>query len=236
MIAPIESAGQGALWLLVGLPAVVGAALCLAGRRLDRAAVPVALATATAGVGLAVAVAVGRPVVSAPFVADTPFGLAVDPLSALVVGTVTTITLLVLVFAAADVTSSRARFFGLMLLFAAAVAVTATATTLPALLLAWEVMGATSYALIGFWWHDDTRVAAGATAFLTTPAPPTWGCTPRPRRRWPAVPGSRSPISPRPARDGAMSSPPGCSSPHSVRQRRCPSPSGCPGPWRGRAR
>jgi len=168
VIAPIESAGQGALWLLVGLPAVVGAALCLAGRRLDRAAVPVALATATAGVGLAVAVAVGRPVVSAPFVADTPFGLAVDPLSALVVGTVTTITLLVLVFAAADVTSSRARFFGLMLLFAAAVAVTATATTLPALLLAWEVMGATSYALIGFWWHDDTRVAAGATAFLTT--------------------------------------------------------------------
>ena len=32
--------------------------------------------------------------------------------------------------------------------------VTVTATTLLALLMAWEVMGAASYALIGFWWRD----------------------------------------------------------------------------------
>ncbi len=57
-----------------------------------------------------------------------------------------------------------------MLLFAAAVMVTVTATTLPVLLLGWEVMGATSYALIGFWWRDDDRVSAGGTAFLTTRA------------------------------------------------------------------
>ena len=162
--------GPLALWLLAVLPAAVGAVLCLAGPGIERAAVPVSLATAAAGVVLAVVVAVDRPAVSAPFVAGTPFGLAVDALSALVVPAVAVVTLLVLVFAAGDVRSSRARFHGLMLLFAAAVAVTATATTLPALLLGWEVMGATSYALIGFHWRDEPRVAAGATAFLTTRA------------------------------------------------------------------
>ena len=162
--------GSVALWLLAVLPAAVGAVLCVAGPGIERAAVPVSLATAAAGVVLAVVVAVDRPAVSAPFVAGTPFGLAVDALSALVVPAVAVVTLLVLVFAAGDVRSSRARFYGLMLLFAAAVAVTATATTLPALLLGWEVMGATSYALIGFHWRDEPRVAAGATAFLTTRA------------------------------------------------------------------
>lgn len=162
--------GQIALWLLVTLPAVVGAALCLAGRRAERAAAPVSLATAAAGVVLAAVVAATRPAVAAPFVAGTPFALAVDGLSALVVPTVAVVTLLVLLFAAGDITSGRARFHGLMLLFAAAVSVTATATTLPALLLAWELMGATSYALIGFQWREEFRVSAGATAFLTTRA------------------------------------------------------------------
>jgi len=36
------------------------------------------------------------------------------------------------------------------------------------LLMAWEVMGACSYALIGFWWREDHRAGSGAIAFLTT--------------------------------------------------------------------
>lgn len=162
--------GSLALWLLVALPAAVGAGLCLLGGRVERGAAPVSVVTATACVVLAGLVAATHPAVSAPFVAGTPFALAVDALSALVVPTVAVVTLLVLVFAAGDIGSSRARFHGLMLLFAAAVAVTATATTLPALLLAWEVMGATSYALIGFRWREESRVSAGLTAFLTTRA------------------------------------------------------------------
>lgn len=156
------------LWLLVLLPAGVGALLLVVGRRLDPVAAPVAVSTASAGLVLACAVAVARPAVAVPYLAGTPFALAVDALPALVVPTVAAVTLLVLVFAAGDVTTSRARFHGLMLLFAAAVAVTATATTLPALLLGWEVMGAASYALIGFHWRDGPRVEAGLVAFLTT--------------------------------------------------------------------
>jgi NADH:ubiquinone oxidoreductase subunit 5 (subunit L)/multisubunit Na+/H+ antiporter MnhA subunit len=57
-----------------------------------------------------------------------------------------------------------------MLLFAAAMLVTVTATTLLTLLMAWEIMGATSYALIGFWWREPRRVRSGLVAFLTTRA------------------------------------------------------------------
>ncbi|WP_422632050.1 proton-conducting transporter membrane subunit [Pseudokineococcus marinus] len=164
--------------MLVLGPAVVGVVLALAGTTAgprgravaDRAAFPVAVATAAAALGLAALAAAGRPSVQAPFLAGAPLGLGVDGLSAVVVLAVAAVVLLVLVFAWADVREGRARFAGLMLLFAAAVSLTATATTLPALLLAWEIMGAASYALVGFWWREDRRVSAGTTAFVTTRA------------------------------------------------------------------
>ncbi|XVV06658.1 NADH-quinone oxidoreductase subunit L [Actinosynnema sp. CA-248983] len=156
------------LWALVTVPLVVGGVLAISGRRVDRVAGPVAVGTGVLVLGLAVWAAVGRPVVSAPFLAGLRFGLAVDGLSAAMVPTVAAVLLAVLVFATGDVRAGRGRFFGLMLVFAGAMLVTVTATTLPALLMAWEVMGATSYALIGFWWRDEERVVSGTIAFLTT--------------------------------------------------------------------
>ncbi|TFD71014.1 NADH-quinone oxidoreductase subunit L [Cryobacterium sp. Hb1] len=166
--ATVSTLGVAALWLLVTLPALAGIALCLTGRRANLVAVPVSLGTAGFTVAAAFVVASFRPSVEVPFLAGASFGLAVDGLSALIVPTVAVITLMVLVFAAAEGTESPARFHGLMLIFAAAVAVTATATTLPTLLFAWEIMGAMSYALIGFHWREDHRVGAGLTAFITT--------------------------------------------------------------------
>ncbi len=176
------SAPEILLWLLPVLPAAVGAVLALS-RGAERVAVPVSLATAAVTVVLSLVVAAARPEVAAGFVAGADVGLAVDALAALVLPTVAVATVLVLVFAAGEDVGggdagaavvaggnggSRARFHGLMLLFAAAALMTTAATTLPALLFAWEIMGATSYALIGFWWRDDQRVSAGLTAFLTT--------------------------------------------------------------------
>ncbi len=133
------------------------------------------LSTATAVLVLAVVVAVLRPGVSAPYLAGASMRLEVDGLAALFAPTVAAITLLVLVFAAADLGSdpaaaggSPARFHGLMLLFASAALLTVLAGTLVTLLLAWEVMGATSYALIGFRWLDEERVSSGLVAFVTT--------------------------------------------------------------------
>ena len=159
-----------ALALVVLLPAASGVLLCLAGPRARAAAIPVSLTTATVTAALAVVVAVTRPALEIPFIAGAQLGLGVDGLSALVLPVVAMVTLLVLIFAAAEGTESPERFHGLMLIFAAAVAVTVTATTLPALLFAWEIMGAMSWALIGFQWRDDRRVQAGLVAFTMTRA------------------------------------------------------------------
>ncbi|HYQ63462.1 proton-conducting transporter membrane subunit [Actinophytocola sp.] len=102
------------------------------------------------------------------FLDGISFELGVDGLSAVMIVTVLVVLLAVLVFAAGELRSVR--FYGLMLLFAAAMLVTVTATTLLTLLMAWEVMGATSYALIGFWWREPRRVRSGLVAFLTTRA------------------------------------------------------------------
>lgn len=160
------SMAEISLWLLVLLPAVVGGVLALS--RLERAAAVVSLATATVTAVLSAVVAFARPRVSTPFAAGSDLALGVDALSAMVAPTVAVVTLLVLVFSAGEIRASQGRFHGLMLLFASAALMTATAETLPALLFAWEVMGATSFALIGFWWRDDHRVSAGVTAFVTT--------------------------------------------------------------------
>jgi NADH:ubiquinone oxidoreductase subunit 5 (subunit L)/multisubunit Na+/H+ antiporter MnhA subunit len=119
---------------------------------------------------LAVLAAVGRPQVRAPLLAGTDLALAVDGLSAVMVVTVAVVTLLVLLFSGADLRpgEARARFFGLMLVFTGAMLLTVTATNLLVLLFAWELMGAMSYALIGFWWREPDRVRSANTAFLVT--------------------------------------------------------------------
>lgn len=158
------------LWLLIALPLLVGAGLLLTGRAADRLAPAVGVGTAVVTLVLAVAVTVVRPEVSAPLPARLRVGLAVDGLSAVMVVTVAVVLVAVLVFAAGEfgAEESRGRFHGLMLVFAGAMLVTVTARDLVVLLMAWEVMGACSYALIGFWWREDHRVESGAIAFLTT--------------------------------------------------------------------
>ncbi|WP_308259206.1 NADH-quinone oxidoreductase subunit L [Pseudonocardia sp. H11422] len=158
------------LWSLIAVPLAVGGLLAPAGRRAGRVAPAVGLLVAAVTAVLAVVAAVRRPVVDAPFLAGIRAGLAVDDLSALMVVTVAGATLAVLCFAAGEEDLRSARFVGLMLLFAGAMLVTVTATTLPVLLMAWEVMGAASWALIGYWWRDLERVRAAHTAFLSTRA------------------------------------------------------------------
>lgn len=156
------------LWSLVAVPSVGGGLLALAGRRADRVAAELGVLLAGAVLALAVAAAVARPAVDAPLLVGIRAGLAVDGLSALMAITVAVAALAVLVFAAGEAQLRTARFTGLVLLFAGAMLVTVTATTLVALLMAWEVMGATSWALIGYHWRDADAIRAAHTAFLTT--------------------------------------------------------------------
>ncbi len=156
------------LWAVPGLPAVTGAALAVVRPASRRLAVALTLGAAVLTLALTVLAAEAGATVSAPFLAGTSFGLAMDPLAAVVGVSVAAVAVLVLIFAAADASTAVARFGGLMLIFVAAVLVTVTATTLPTVLFAWELMGATSYALIGFHWTRPTPVAGGLVAFLTT--------------------------------------------------------------------
>lgn len=165
----------GLLAGLVLLPAVTGAGLLCGGRRLDQAAGPLAVAVTGLTAVLAVLVAVRRPELSVLFLGVVEGGdlrLSVDGLSAVLVVMVGVVAVLVTAFAVVDLPpeAARARFSGYFLLFVAAMLVTVTAATLPALLLAWEVMGATSYALIGYRWQEPHRVADGTRAFLVTRA------------------------------------------------------------------
>ncbi|MER6946137.1 proton-conducting transporter membrane subunit [Nonomuraea sp. NPDC000554] len=150
------------LWLLPGLPAVAGGLLLLV-RRAPRA---VAIAVAAATLALAGWAAAARPSVSTQLFG--PSGLAVDGLSAVLAVTVAAVALAVLVFAAGEL--REARFHGLMLIFVGAMLATVTATDLVLLLMAWEVMGAMSYALIGYWWRDPVRARSATIAFVTTRA------------------------------------------------------------------
>ncbi|MEU6747016.1 proton-conducting transporter membrane subunit [Spirillospora sp. NPDC046719] len=149
-------------------PPAAGALLLLAGRRADRAAPALGVLVAAAVLGLAVAAAITRPVARFALLPGWPGGLAVDGLSGVLVVTVASVLLLILVFAAAD--GYGARFFGLMLLFAGAMLVTVTASDLVLLLMGWEVMGAMSYALIGYEWREAEPVRSADVAFLTTRA------------------------------------------------------------------
>ena len=164
---------SAALITAVILPALVGAGLSTAGRLAERIAVPISLATAAVTAVVATIAAATRAEVTGgvpALLAPPGPDLRVDALAAVVLPTVAWVAFLVLVFATADRTRPAARFHGLMLLFLAAVVVTVTATGLPLLLAAWEMMGATSYALIGFRWQDRNRVDGGLIAFTVTRA------------------------------------------------------------------
>lgn len=170
-----EQVAGTALAALVLLPVGAGLLLLVAGRRGDRVAPAAAFVASSAGVVLGLVVAVTRPSLTAPFIGIVDggdLGLAVDGLSAVMVVTVTTVTAALVCFAAVDLAAdaARARFMGYVLVFAGAMLTTVTATTLPTLLLAWEVMGATSYALIAYRWERPGKLPAGTTAFLTTRA------------------------------------------------------------------
>ena len=159
-------------WLLLVVPLAGGAGLTVAGRRLNRSAPAVGVTMAGVTFVLGWVSLVTRPAATAPLFAGISAGVRIDGLSVVMVLAVTAVTLAVLVFSLGefDERENRGRFFGLMLLFSGAMLVTVTATTLALLLMGWEVMGATSYALIGFWWREPRRVAAANTAFLTTRA------------------------------------------------------------------
>ena len=101
-----------------------------------------------------------------------PFGFLLDPLSLLMLVIVTTISLLVQVYSlgymAGD--SGFSRYYAFMSLFVFSMTNLTLAPTLLQLYVFWELVGLSSYLLIGFWYEKFSATQAGKKAFVMTRA------------------------------------------------------------------
>jgi NADH-quinone oxidoreductase subunit L len=98
------------------------------------------------------------------------FGFLIDPLSLLMLAVVVCICFLVQVYSlgymAGD--SGFARYYAFMSLFAWAMTNLTLAATLLQLYIFWELVGLSSYLLIGFWYEKFSASTAGKKAFVMT--------------------------------------------------------------------
>src|SRR5262249_54925541 len=94
--------------------------------------------------------------------------LLVDPLTAVMLVGVTTISALVHLYSIGYMEEDpyRPRFFGYLSLFTFAMLILVTADNLVQLFFGWEGVGLASYLLIGFWYHKPEANAAAIKAFI----------------------------------------------------------------------
>jgi NADH-quinone oxidoreductase subunit L len=97
-------------------------------------------------------------------------GWMLDPLAAVMLVMVTFVGLLIFVYSVAYMHHDEnfTRFFCFLSLFAGAMLGLLIANSLLLLFMCWEVVGLTSYLLIGFWFQRPAAAAAAKKAFITT--------------------------------------------------------------------
>lgn len=95
-------------------------------------------------------------------------GLAVEGFGRVMVVLVPAIAAPIVAYAAATEERGRTRLLTLMLVFVGAMLLLVAAADFLTLLIAWELVGAASWALIAHGWRDPENVAAAAQAFVTT--------------------------------------------------------------------
>ena len=102
------------------------------------------------------------------FVAN--IGLLVDPLSIMMLVVVTFIAFMVNIYSVGYMRGDRAegRFFALLSLFSFSMLGLVAATNLFQMFVFWELVGVSSYLLIGFWYHKPSAVSASKQAFILT--------------------------------------------------------------------
>src|SRR3984957_15852864 len=97
-------------------------------------------------------------------------GWMLDPLTALMLLMVTFVSLLIFIFSVGYMAHDEnfTRFFCFLALFAGAMLGVLIANNLLLLFMCWEVVGLTSYLLIGFWFANPRAAAAAKKAFIVT--------------------------------------------------------------------
>jgi NADH-quinone oxidoreductase subunit L len=97
-------------------------------------------------------------------------GWVLDPLTAVMLIMVTFVGLLIFIYSVGYMAHDEnfTRFFCFLSLFAGAMLGVVIANSLLLLFICWEIVGLTSYLLIGFWYHKPSAAAAAKKAFITT--------------------------------------------------------------------
>jgi NADH-quinone oxidoreductase subunit L len=97
-------------------------------------------------------------------------GWVLNPLTAVMLVMVTFVGLLIFIFSVGYMEHDEnfTRFFCFLALFAGAMLGVIIANSLLLLFMCWEIVGLTSYLLIGFWYSKPSAVAASKKAFITT--------------------------------------------------------------------
>ena len=97
-------------------------------------------------------------------------GWVLDPLAAVMLVMVALVGLLIFIYSVGYMAQDEnfTRFFCFMSLFAAAMLGLVIANSLLLLFICWELVGLSSYLLIGFWYHKPSAAAAAKKAFIVT--------------------------------------------------------------------
>src|SRR5438067_5968676 len=97
-------------------------------------------------------------------------GWLLDPLTAVMLVMVTFVGLLIFIYSTGYMEQDEnfTRFFCFLALFAGAMLGVVIAHSLLLLFMCWEIVGLTSYLLIGFWYQNPRAAAAAKKAFITT--------------------------------------------------------------------
>ncbi len=171
------------LWLVPFLPLLAAGLTALAKQRHRRFAATLAIGSMTVSFLLAVgafAHTLGRHEDEARQVFNFPWfqfgtewlklGWVLDPLTAAMLVMVTFVGLLIFIYSVGYMAHDEnfTRFFCFLSLFAGAMLGVVIANSLLLLFICWELVGLTSYLLIGFWYHKPSAAAAAKKAFITT--------------------------------------------------------------------
>src|SRR5262245_22632436 len=169
------------LWLIPALPLLAAAVSALAPQRCRKLAASLAIGSMSSALVLA-CMAFAQALRSGPSPQHFNFawfqfgdswlqlGWVLDPLTAVMLVMVCFVGLLIFIYSVGYMAHDEnfTRFFCFLSLFAAAMLGLVISNSLLLLFICWELVGLTSYLLIGFWYHKPAAAAAAKKAFITT--------------------------------------------------------------------
>lgn len=168
-------------WLIPLLPVAAFALITAYGRKLPGEGAYVAIAAMLASLGISLTIAVQWFLLGAGDAAHGLFsvthpwmpggidmGFSIDTLSIMMLVVVTVVASMVMIYSTGYMHGDKRypRYFAYLSLFAAAMLTLVIANNILLIFMSWELVGVSSYLLIGFWFEKPSAMRAAKKAFL----------------------------------------------------------------------